>query len=611
MALVQAVVIALAALIITPGFLFYFDVTPKLLVLLTGTAMGLMVWRTHFYVPRRDSSRRMVWFGTLLLVTAVSLLLSAAVSRDPALSIFGTSWRRFGVISQLAILLFSWMVAANAAGRPDRAKVILRGISVAGALTALYGIAQYFGRDPFLPAAAYHVGEGIWTIVRPPGTLGYVSYLATWLLLAAFLNLALASLDDSKAWRRFAYAAAALSTAAMFLTGTRAAMLGLAVGGAVGLYRMGWRVTRRAAALSVLALLACIGFYLSPAGQNLRSRARWFREDPWGGARPALWRDSLRMAAARLPVGYGPEVFTATFPPFESAALARAYPDFSSESPHNIFLDALVSQGLPGCLLLAGLCGLALTSRPRESRFARPAAWLAAAAAAGIVAQFFAVFTLATALVFYVTVALAVSFTAPAVIPRRVPRIFPALAAAAGLALLYCAVRFTAADYVLACSRRAIEAGDFPAAAAQYSRYERWRFPGYAADLWYSRALMALMQKTPDPALRLRIFPASAAAALRATRTAEGPFDAWYNLAGVYALTNNARGAEKSLREAIAAHPNWFKPHWSLAQLLALENRPEEAEREAAQAADLNGGKHPEVLQTLRDIRAAHASLQR
>ena len=69
------------------------------------------------------------------------------------------------------------------------------------ALTALYGIAQYFGWDPILPAAAYHIGEGIWTIVRPPGTLGYVSYFATWLLFVVFLSLALAALEESRSWR--------------------------------------------------------------------------------------------------------------------------------------------------------------------------------------------------------------------------------------------------------------------------------------------------------------------------------------------------------------------------------------------------------------------------
>ena len=117
------------------------------------------------------------------------------------------------------MLLFAWALSAHT----ERVGTILRVVSAAGALTALYGIAQYFGWDPILPAAAYHIGEGIWTIVRPPSTLGYVSYFATWLLFVVFLSLAVPG--------RLAKACAALALIAMLLTGTRAAFLGLANGG--------------------------------------------------------------------------------------------------------------------------------------------------------------------------------------------------------------------------------------------------------------------------------------------------------------------------------------------------------------------------------------------
>ena len=107
------------------------------------------------------------------------------------------------------------------------------------------------------------------------------------------------------------------------------------------------------------------------------------------------------------------------------------------------------------------------------------------------------------------------------------------------------------------------------------------------------------------------MFPESVAAGLRATRTAEDPFNAWYSLAGLYAVENDAAGAEKSLRAAIAANPNWFKPHWALAQLLQLENRTGDAVREASLAAELNAGKNPEVAHTLREIRDRSALLKR
>ena len=56
---------------------------------------------------------------------------------------------------------------------------------------------------------------------------------------------------------------------------------------------------------------------------------------------------------------------------------------------------------------------------------------------------------------------------------------------------------------------------------------------------------------------------------------------------------------DDTLFAAIAAHPNWFKPHWTLAQVLRFESRREEAEREGALALDLDGGKHPEVARSL------------
>jgi len=599
MALLQAVVIGLIALIITPGYFFFFDVTPKGIVLLAGTAATL------FCTAFMGAGGIRAWrFTSLLLLAAVSVGVSTALSANPALSLFGTNWRQFGALAQSATLLFAWLVTAHIAGRPGRARVVLRGVSAAGLVTAVYGIAQYFGWDPLLPAAAYRVGEGIWTIVRPPGTLGHASYFATWLLGAIFLSLALAALESSDFWRRLALTAAALAFMAMILTGTRAAILGLLAGGAVWLYWRGYRITRRMLALAAAVLIAGAVFYFSPAGWQLRSRARWFAEDPWGGARPALWRDSLRMALHRLPAGYGPEVFTSAFPPFESRELARAYPDFAHESPHNMFLDALVSQGVPGLLILCALCfaGFAAAWRLR-ARQGAVAACLAAALAAAIASQQFTVFIIPTAVVFYITLALAIGLaTEPAAPRRHIP--FAAGAVLAAVALVYAAARIEVADHALALAQRGLASGRLQEAAAQYSRYDRWRLPGASADLWYSRALMVAAQKAPSPLVQLQALAQSGAAALRATRTAEDPFNAWYSLAALCATQNDAVGAERSLRAAIAANPNWFKPHWTLAQVLLLEGRVPEAWREAALAADLNAGKNPEVARTLEEIRA-------
>jgi tetratricopeptide (TPR) repeat protein len=312
-------------------------------------------------------------------------------------------------------------------------------------------------------------------------------------------------------------------------------------------------------------------------------------EDPWGGARPLLWRDSLRMAIHRPLAGFGPETFTAAFPHYESIELARAYPDFSHESPHNIFLDALVGEGIPGLLCLIALCVVGLRAR-------QP--WFAAALAAAIAAQQFTAFTIPTALIFYVVLAIAVK---PERAPVTVPRF---VLAPLALPLLYLAIRIAAADHSLALADRALRAGDPRAADAHYADYLRRKLPGASADLWYARALLSV--KAPDPARQIQAFQLAAAAGDRATRTADDPFNAWYNLAIIRAAQNDAAGAENSLRQSINANPNWFKPHWTLAQLLLLEHRLPEALAEAEFAADRNGGRNPEVAATLMQIRASH-----
>jgi hypothetical protein len=104
--------------------------------------------------------------------------------------------------------------------------------------------------------------------------------------------------------------------------------------------------------------------------------------------------------------------------------------------------------------------------------------------------------------------------------------------------------------------------------------------------------------------VRLQALLQAQAAARRATVTASDPFDAWYNLAAFDAMNNDSASVERDLRASIAARPNWFKSHWALARLLALEARHEEAGHEAELALTLDGGKDTEVTRTMADILA-------
>jgi hypothetical protein len=222
----------------------------------------------------------------------------------------------------------------------------------------------------------------------------------------------------------------------------------------------------------------------------------------------------------------------------------------------------------------------------------------AAALAAGLVSQQFTVFTIPTAALTFVAAALA---TEP--VRDGAPRRWRALAMAPlTLALLYCAGRYTLADAALARTQRELKEGHVAAAASAYADYSRLRFSGASADLWRSRVLFDLAGRTADPTAKIDLVAQAGAAALAATVTAEDPFDAWYNVAQMAAARNDAIGTERALRAAIAAHPRWFKPHWTLAQVLAISGRVDEARSEAALAVQLNAGKHPEVERTMAEI---------
>ena len=131
MALLEALVIGLIALIIAPSQFFYFDVTPKVAVLLTGTAVLLI-----FAARGRDRPGGPRLFGILLLVNAGSLMLSTAVSTNRNLSLYGSTWRSYGLIVQVAAMLFGWMIAWHSTGRPDRVRIVLRGVAIAAAISA-------------------------------------------------------------------------------------------------------------------------------------------------------------------------------------------------------------------------------------------------------------------------------------------------------------------------------------------------------------------------------------------------------------------------------------------------------------------------------------------
>ncbi len=597
-------VAALVPLIITPGLLSYFDITPKIAVLLFGLTLMLLYPRaniSNLHALLRASSGR--WFAALIGLMWIASAIATAFSSYRLLSLDGGNWRRFGFIVESGLLLFILLSASWLAADEHNIRTLLRASVASGGLGAAYGIAQYFGWDPWLPAAAYQAGEGSFTIVRPPGTLGHADYFAAWLVVVTFFGLALARLEQARWNRLAALGVSILSTIAIVLSGTRSALLGL-LAGAIALAILN-RPTVRMRALIIGTVVAACGvlFFFSPPGAKLRARVHWSTEDVWGGARLLLWRDSWRMALERPVAGFGPETFATEFPRYESGALARSYPDFFHESPHNIFMDALTTRGALGLLLLFGFCCWAFrVGKVRE----RPE--LAAGLAASLVCQQFTVFIVPTALSFYLLIALLTAEPdAAAQDSGSVGWVMPAhwfipVSVVVGVLFAAFAVRLLVADRLLAVTYQRIESGDAAAAAKEYQTVLRWYPPGAGADLSYSAAMTQLAARASVLSTRVQASQQALEAAIRATLTAEDRHNAWYNLAKLLAGQNNVAAVERSLHNAIAWAPNWFKPHWVLAQLLEATHHHDQALIEAELAFDLDGGRDPEVAATWRKL---------
>lgn len=606
-----AAVLALAPLVILPAWSFHYDVTPKLAVTLIGATATLLLF-IHKSVDNRAGR---LWanpvgryFILLVAVHVAWLLLSTFFSSNPALSWNGGNWRRLGFVSQSAIMALAFFIAVVCSKSGWR--VLLRTGVAAGTAVAFYGILQYFGVDPFLPSAGYHIGEGVTAIVRPPSTLGHADYFAGYLLYVVFFGAALMATETDRAWKALGAIAAVAGSAAIVLSGTRGAMLGLL---AAGISLCIWRrprFTHRHAVLT--AGLCAIGllFYFSRAGLKLRARSEWAFEDLHGGARLWLWRDSLQMASRRSLLGFGPETFGLEFPRYQSADLSRAYPDFYHESPHNIFLDALVSEGIPGLAILTGFAALAFWAARRAiAQGQRAAPYIASALVAGLTGGLFVSFTLPGALYFYATLAMLAGLAIPETAEdigskstHGLGVLTSALGVAAAAIFLYFAARLTMSDFALERARRYLDTGRIEQSVAAYAWSERWHPAGSSNDLYFSRAFAGAARTASSSAQALLAWQQAFSAARRAVESSEERQNAWYNLAAFYATRNDAADMEACLRRSVQASPNWFKSHWALAQMLLLSGRRTEALAEAVRAADLDGGKDPEIAKFLRSV---------
>ncbi|MDP3001285.1 MAG: O-antigen ligase family protein [Bryobacterales bacterium] len=581
-------------LALTPGVLLHYDIAPKVAILMLGAAILTLraSLASAFAVLWRNPAGRFLAAG--LALQALSLALSTACSGSPSLSLMGGAWRRFGLLPQLALLLALLILAAELLTNPGSRQRLFAALSIPPFVIGVIALDQYSAAFPPVPS---------WKAIRPPGTLGHAVYMANYLVPLLFTSFAVARTGRTRFVRIAGAVGCWSSVAGILLSGTRAAMLGAAAGGLTLAVLEGRRVFSRRGrrwVLSGLVLTALVASWAAtPSGAGVRNRIQEWVRDAGGGQRLWLWRDCFRMFEERPLLGFGPDTFAREYPRFQSVDIATAYPGVYRESPHNLLLDVLLSQGLLGLVPLAALaCAWVCAFR----RWGEPErlwrAGLVSALTAGLVANQFASFSAPTALCFcVVAVALVCSEDGQ---PRPAPPPVSKARIAVSLLLALIAIQYLFAERGLRKVEASLEAGRLEQAITEFAAARQWQPWGINSDLWYSRALLTSGLRVG----RLNdVFDEALAAAERAAGWGGEPLESAYHLAVIHTSNQNLPLAERSLVRARQLSPNSYKPYWLLGEIYRATGRLEEALEASTKAAALSGGKVPEVDQSHALIR--------
>jgi hypothetical protein len=351
---------------------------------------------------------------------------------------------------------------------------------------------------------------------------------------------------------------------------------------------LGYTAAFALASAAVVSLLA-----LTPAGESFRTRLAQWTQDSAGGTRLMVWRESLPLIANHWLAGIGPEQFAGEFREHQSLRLSRAFPERFHEDPHNLMINAAVSQGVIGPILISGLIVLGLVCA-----FRRGKALLVAIIVALTISEQFDPMTITNALYFYLPIALAVALPTPAARHTAAPgRLAIAVQAAAALAIVSAVALYIIPDALLATAGRQLSRGDIAEARTSFHRAIRFPFP--ADCLWFSRQMATAARSLGLPALIV-----AREASAEAERSGEQSFSALYQSASLAVIAGDLSTAEVKLRAAAKAQPWWYRVHAMLAQVLWLTSRNAEAEQEAALAIECAGSQEPKVRAALDSARA-------
>ncbi len=318
---------------------------------------------------------RGVWIGTstltfrawpdIAVLAFVGFTVLAAITADAAVSVL--HGERFQQQGLGAVLLYA--VAFVGGRAAARSMALPLAAAVAGLVVSAYGIAQWFGVDPFFDSL---VDDRIFSTFGQPNALG--AYLALTLPFAAALTR-----SGHETWRRLGWVATPVIAVVLLLTFSRGAYVGVVVAGLAVLAVTVRRVPARTWARALLAALAVIGLLMViPSTRTVlddvsdRATSIAGPLDGSNSKRVDLWRVGVEMVAAEPILGVGPDGYATAFLEYAPAALdaeeLERLAAYRPESPHNVYLGYATGAGLPAAVAYLAVVGWALATCVRGAR---------------------------------------------------------------------------------------------------------------------------------------------------------------------------------------------------------------------------------------------------
>ncbi|OGZ65405.1 MAG: hypothetical protein A3C50_03635 [Candidatus Staskawiczbacteria bacterium RIFCSPHIGHO2_02_FULL_43_16] len=304
--------------------------------------LELPAWNTSLYGP------------LIILVAYFATLLAATVfSQDILFSIFGSPARAGGVLSMVCYFIFAVLLALFINKRQWQR--LFHMLFAAGIMASLLALAQYFNvfKNIFI---AYEGGSA-------PSFLGNSTILAIYMLFLTFLSFTF-FIQGKSPKIKIAYGMLFLLFAStIFITGSRAAYLGLLAGFLYFFLFFPYSHKMKVLKIAAVAILLCsvlvvAMFNLLPQlGEKnnilktVSSRVSLQRisQDIFG-TRLSAWKMTWQAIKDRPLLGWGPENFYIGFEKYYDPT-PFATPKLLWDKPHNIFLDVAVNSGIFSALL--------------------------------------------------------------------------------------------------------------------------------------------------------------------------------------------------------------------------------------------------------------------